>query len=322
MSLTEFMIIKKYFHQTKTRSANVIVGIGDDGAVIEIPRERQVVISVDTLVEGKHFPINTPPHDLGHKTLAVSLSDIAAMGAAPHTALLALTIQKKDEIWLEEFAKGFFSLAGRYQVSLIGGDITQGPLCISVTTTGLIPKNTMICRSGAKVGDLIYLTGTVGDAGLALALLNQHKAIDPFLLTRLNCPTPRIEAGLALRGIASAAIDVSDGVVADLEKITIMSQVGAKIKVDHLPLSDSLKKQCCLNEVWKYALSSGDDYELCFTAPKVKSEQLKKIFNQLNYDYCCIGEIIQGNGVTVLNPKNRPVKILKKGYEHFSKELL
>ena len=321
MSLTESTIIENYFHQENIRSAtNVIVGIGDDGAVIDVPKERQVVISVDTLVEGKNFPINTPPYDLGHKTLAVSLSDIAAMGANPHTALLALTIQKKEKIWLKEFAEGFFSLAGRYQVFLIGGDITQGPLCISVTATGLIPKNEMICRSGAKVGDLIYLTGTVGDAGLALTLLNQHKKINSFLLTRLNCPTPRIEAGLALRRIASAAIDVSDGVVADLEKITIMSQVGARIKVDHLPLSDSLKEQCCLKEAWKYALSSGDDYELCFTAPKEKSEQLKKIFSQLDYNCCCIGKIIQGNGVTVLDSKNYPIKIIKKGYEHFSTE--
>ena len=318
MPLTELTIIKNYFHRLRKQAKNVVVGIGDDAAVIEIPKGQQVVISVDTLVEGVHFPINTPPRDLGHKALAVSLSDIASMGAIPHTALLALTIQKTNEIWLKAFAEGFFSLADRYQVSLIGGDVTQGPLCISITATGLIPKNEIICRNGAIVGDLIYLTGTVGDAGLALTLLKGHKKIDPFLLTRLNCPTPRIEAGVALRGITSAAIDISDGVVTDLEKMVRASQVGAKIYVERLPLSDSLKRYCPLKKVWEYALASGDDYELCFTVPKERSEPLEEVFHSLDCECRCIGEIIQGEGVTVIDPQNRPINMAKKGYEHFS----
>lgn len=321
MALTEFSIIKNYFQRQKDQFPHVVVGIGDDAAVIEIPKEKQVLLSVDTLVEGVHFPIKMPARELGYKALAVSLSDVASMGATPNTALLALTMQKADRNWLKAFTDGFFSLADRYHVPLIGGDITQGPLCISVMVTGLIPKDAMICRSGAKVSDLIYVTGTLGDAGLALALSNQQNGeIDPFLLSRLHHPVPRVESGIALLGIANAAIDVSDGLVADLEKIIIASHVGAQIVVDHLPLSESLKQTCDLEKAWEYALTSGDDYELCFTVPHKKSQQLEKVFNQLEVDCHCIGEITQGDAVVMTNLQGHSLQIIKKGYEHFSKK--
>ena len=317
MSITEFEIIEKYFQRHKGQSPRVVVGIGDDAAVVKIPKNKLVVTSMDTLVEGVHFPVDTLPQDVGHKVLAVNLSDLAAMGAQPDMALLALTLKKVDEVWLNAFTEGFFSLADRYGIALIGGDITAGTLSISVVVNGLVSNDEAICRNGAKVRDLIYVTGTLGDAGLALSLLNQRKKIDSFLLNRLNRPVPRVEAGLALRTIANAAIDISDGLIVDLEKITTASEVGAKIHADRLPLSKSLKEECEIKTAWQYALASGDDYELCFTVPPEKSDRLKAAFKLLDCGWQCIGEIVTGTSVAVMDSQNNPLKIEKKGYEHF-----
>ena len=318
MPITEFEIIEKYFQRHKDQSPRVVVGIGDDTAVVEIPKDKLVVTSIDTLIEEVHFPIDTLPQDLGYKVLAVNLSDLAAMGAQPDMVLLALTLKKVDETWLNAFSEGFFSLADRYGIVLIGGDITAGMfLSISVVINGLISKDEAICRNGAKVRDLIYVTGTLGDAGLALSLLNQHKKIDSFLFSRLNRPAPRVEVGLALREIANAAIDISDGLVADLEKMTTASQVGAKIHADRLPLSKSLKEQCEIKTAWQYALTSGDDYELCFTVPPEKSDRLKAAFKLLDCGWQCVGEIVTGTSVVVMDSQNNLLKIEKKGYEHF-----
>lgn len=317
MTLSEFSIIETYFRR-QSKEKRVISGIGDDAAVIEIPTDQQMVTSIDTLVKDVHFSAGTLPRDLGYKALAVNLSDLAAMGAKPDTALLALTLEKINKKWLEDFSEGFFSLAEQYGVSLIGGDITKGPLCISVVVNGIVPIGKAIYRSGAKVGDLIYVTGTIGDAGLALDLLNKkYKKIDLFLLKRLHCPSPRITVGLVLRGIASAAIDISDGLISDLEKITFASKVGAKIYADRLPLSENLKQYCGLKKSWDHALASGDDYELCFTVPNKKASKLKRLFKNLNCEYQCIGEIIEETVVLVMNDQNQQLKIIKKGYEHF-----
>lgn len=316
MILSEFSIINTYFQ--KSKSKRIIAGIGDDAAVIEIPINTQIVTSIDTLVKDVHFSVNTLPYDLGYKALAVNLSDLAAMGATPDTTLLSLTLEKATKKWLEAFSEGFFSLAEQYRISLMGGDITAGPLCISIVVNGMVPRGKAIYRSGAKVGDLIYVTGTIGDAGLALDLLKQkNKKIDPFLLKRLHCPSPRIKAGLALRGIASAAIDISDGLVADLEKIIQASGVGAKIYADQLPLSENLKQYCAFKKAWNYALTSGDDYELCFTVPHKKSSQLKKLFKKLDCEYRCIGKIIEERTFLVVDDQHQALKIIKKGYEHF-----
>lgn len=317
MPITEFEIIEKYFQRHKGQSSRVVVNIGDDAAVVSIPKDKLMVTSMDTLIEGVHFPVDTLPRDLGHKVLAVNLSDLAAMGAQPDMVLLALTLKKADEIWLNAFADGFFSLADRYDIVLIGGDITAGMLSISVVINGLVSRNEAICRNGAKVRDLIYVTGTLGDAGLALNLLNQRKKINSFLFNRLNRPIPRVEAGLALRKIANAAIDISDGLVADLEKITAASQVGAVIHVDRLPLSKSLKEECEIKTAWQYALTSGDDYELCFTVPPGRNNRLKAVFKSLNCGWQCIGEIVTGTSVVVIDPQNNPIKIERKGYDHF-----
>ena len=317
MSITEFEIIKKYFQRHKDQSSRVLVSIGDDAAVIKTPKNKLIVTSMDTLVEGVHFPIDTLPQDLGHKLFAMNLGDVAAMGAQPDMVLLALTLKKTDEVWLSAFADGFFSLADRYRIDLIGGDITAGTLSISVVINGLVSKNEAICLNGAKVRDLIYVTGTLGDAGLALSLLNQRKEIDSFLFNRLNRPVPRVEAGLALRRIANAAIDISDGLIADLEKMTTASQVGAEIHADRLPLSKSLKEKCEIKTAWQYALTSGDDYELCFTVPPEKSDQLETAFKSLDCGWQCIGEIVTGTSVAVMDSQNNTLKIEKKGYQHF-----
>lgn len=317
MPLSEFSIIDTYFRRNST-SKQVIAGIGDDAAVIEIPTDKQIVTSIDTLVKDIHFLGSTLPRDVGYKVLAVGLSDLSAMGATPDTALLALTLETANKKWLEDFSEGFFSLAEEYGVTLVGGNLTTGPLCISVVVNGIVSKGKAIYRSGAAVGDFIYVTGTIGDAGLALDLLNQkYKKVDPFLLKRLNCPSPRIKAALALRGIASAAIDISDGLIADLEKITNASKVGAKIHADQLPLSESLKQHYELKKGWKYALTSGDDYELCFTVPNKKIAQLEKRFKDLDCGYQCIGKIVEGTIVSIVDEKNQQLKIAKKGYEHF-----
>ncbi|WP_264435617.1 thiamine-phosphate kinase [Coxiella endosymbiont of Dermacentor marginatus] len=317
MTLSEFSIIETYFRR-KIKERHVISGVGDDAAVIEIPADQQIVTSIDTLVKDVHFSAGTSPRDLGYKALAVNLSDLAAMGAKPDTALLALTLEKINKKWLEDFSEGFFSLAEQYRVSLIGGDITAGPLCISVVVNGIVPRGKAIYRSGAKVGDLIYVTGTIGDASLALDLLNKkYKKIDLFLLKRLHCPSPRIKVGLVLRGIASAAIDISDGLISDLEKITFASKVGARIYADRLPLSENLKQYCGLKKAWNYALASGDDYELCFTVPNKKTSKLKRLFKSLNCECQCIGEIIEETVVLVMDDQNQQLKIIKKGYEHF-----
>ncbi|MFW0072848.1 MAG: thiamine-phosphate kinase [Coxiella-like endosymbiont] len=320
MPITEFEIIKKYFQRREDQSPRVVVGIGDDAAVVKIPKNKLLVTSMDTLVEGVHFPVDTLPQDLGYKVLAVNLSDLAAMGAQPDMALLALTLEKADEVWLNAFTEGFFSLADQYGIVLIGGDITAGMLSVSVVINGLVSGDETICRNGAKVRDLIYVTGTLGDAGLALSLLNQDKKIDSFLFDRLNRPAPRVEVGLALRKIANAAIDISDGLIADLEKMTTASQVGAVIHADRLPLSKSLKEECETKIAWQYALTSGDDYELCFTVPPEKSDRLKSVFKSLDCAWQCIGEIVAGTSVAVMDSKNNPLKIEKKGYEHFKEK--
>ena len=317
MASFEFSIVDTYFWR-QSKSKRVIAGIGDDAAVIEIPIDKQIVTSIDTLVKNVHFSEDTLPRDLGYKVLAVNLSDLSAMGATPDTALLALTLEKANKKWLEDFSEGFFSLAEEYRVTLVGGDVTAGPLCISVVVNGIVPRGKAIYRSGAKVGDSIYVTGTIGDAGLALDLLNQkHKKVDPFLLKRLYRPSPRIKAGLSLQGIASAAIDISDGLIVDLEKITNASRVGAKIHADQLPLSKNLNQHCELKKRWNYALTSGDDYELCFTVPNKNIFQLEKYFKNLDCECQCIGKIVEGASVSIVDEKNQQLKITKKGYEHF-----
>lgn len=309
--MNEFDIIAQFFAKQIVTRPDVILGIGDDCAIVEVPADQQLAITTDTLVAGVHFPTDTPAFDIGYKSLAVNLSDLAAMGATPAWITLALTLPEKNVRWLTEFSRGLFELAQRYQIQLIGGDITRGPLTITIEAKGFIPKNQALKRSAAKVGDLIYVTNTLGDAALGLLCAEKKISLQPdyqtYLLSRLNRPEPRVEIGEQLRGIAHAAIDISDGLAADLGHILEKSQVGATVYVDALPLSEALLRSVATPQAIELALNGGDDYELCFTAPKEIHDSR----------FTCIGIITQTLRLNLLYKDERPYSGKVNGYQHF-----
>jgi thiamine-monophosphate kinase len=288
--MDEFGIIQKFFTSPIVR-ADVALGSGDDCALVNVPEGKQVAITTDTLVNGVHFPETTTPYDIGYKALAVSLSDLAAMGATPAWVTGALTVPVSDPDWLAEFARGFFALAIEHDVQVIGGDLTHGPLSITVQAMGLLPVGKALLRSGARAGDLIYVTGNLGDAGLGLRFLQQKNAVakkfQKQILQRLNQPAPRIAAGEELLTIASSAIDLSDGLAGDIKHILRKSAVGARIFVDKLPLSAAVRESVSSDEAIALALTAGDDYELCFT---VSTEKTALLSNH-SFFFTCIGEI-------------------------------
>lgn len=312
--MNEFDIIRKYFASHAVTRGDVALGIGDDAAIVSPPVDQQIVITTDTLVNGVHFPENTAAYDVGFKSLAVNLSDLAAMGATPAWLTLALTLPNANETWLNDFCRGFFALCKDSQAQLIGGDLTRGPLSITVQAMGLVPTNQAIKRSGAQVGDLIYVTHTVGDAAAALALVQKKITVpsqhQQTLLTRLNRPTPRMQIGEQLRGVANAAIDISDGLAADLGHILENSRVGARVNVDHLPLSTALIESVDREQALSFALNGGDDYELCFTVPKNKKELVP--------EHCTyIGEITDTNELDLRYSDNTKYNLNMNGYQHF-----
>lgn len=302
--MQEHDLIRRFFTR-KSTDPNVKLGVGDDAAIIQVPENLELVTSIDTMVCGVNFPESTSPEDIGYKALAVSLSDMAAMGAKPETVLLSLTLPEANEKWLTAFSNGFYECADAYNVALIGGDITKGPLSVTTTVNGFVPKNKAILRSGAKPGDLIYVTGNLGDAGLALQLLKEN-ATDNLLLKTLNRPTPRVDEGIALRGIAHSAIDVSDGLATDLEKICVASHVGARVDINNLPLSKALTSLIDIQRAIELALTAGDDFELCFTAAPDKQ-----------CDHPCIGKITDKKGLKLIDKDGKLVILTNKGYEHF-----
>lgn len=319
--MNEFDVIKNFCaHQTVKRS-DVIVGTGDDCAITEVPAGYQLAITTDTLVEGVHFPPTTAAFDLGYKSLAVNLSDLAAMGATPAWITFALTLPHVEKKWLDDLAQGFFELATRYNVQLIGGDLTHGPLSITLQAQGFTPKNQAIKRSGANTGDFIYVTNTLGDAGLALLSLNQKIEIDAHfqnhILTRFNRPEPRIAVGEKLRGIASAMIDISDGLAADLGHILQKSGTGATIYIEKLPLSDALRQSIDPETAIALALNAGDDYELCFTVPAAKNNLLAAALKETGCQYTCIGEITTAPELIFKLNNGNEYHGKKDGYRHF-----
>jgi thiamine-monophosphate kinase len=310
----EFSIIKRFFvHETKRR--DVILGSGDDAAILEIPDNHQLVISTDTLVAGIHFFESVHPLDLGHKVLAANLSDIAAMGAQPAWVTMAMTLPHIDESWLQAFAQGFFALADSYQVELIGGDLTRGPLTITCGIHGFVPKNQALRRDKARVGDLIGVTGNLGDAGFALSILQESFNTDLEtqlqVLPKLLRPEPRIQQGVYLRDLAHAAIDVSDGLLADLGHLLEQSHVGACVSVENIPFSPALRG-LPREQALHYALNSGDDYELCFT---ISPENWQKL--PANFPWYCIGEIDDSLKLRCLDSAGREVRVSRQGYKHF-----
>lgn len=308
-------LIRKRCHATR---ADVRLGIGDDAALLAVPAGKLLAVSTDTLVAGVHFPHAATARDIGWKALAVNLSDLAAMGAEPAWATLALTLPGADARWVEEFADGFAELARRHRVALVGGDTTQGPLSITVTIHGFVPDGAALTRSGAHVGDGVYVTGTLGDAAAGLRQMLAKTAGDPDLLERLHRPTPRVEQGLILRGRASACIDVSDGLTADLGHICDASGVAARIDADALPASSALAAAFDAPTRREFQLAGGDDYELCFTAPDAVAPDLLRKLADSGCAATRIGRIAAGEGVLVRDATGNPVSLAQHGWEHFA----
>jgi thiamine-monophosphate kinase len=300
----EFDLIDYLKRHNPVQRPDVLQGIGDDCARVQVENGYELAVTTDTLVSGVHFPVDTPPHAIGYKSLAVNLSDLAAMGAEPAWVTLAMTLPAADMAWLAAFAEGFFSLAERYGVQLIGGDTTQGPLSITVQAQCLIPRGQAI-------------TGFLGEAGLNL-LKYKSGEISAATRNRLSYPEPRIIAGIALRGIASAAIDISDGLIADLGHILTQSGVGARLTLEELPLSQSMREDQDPAKMYELALTSGDDYELCFT---IGEDHIERV-NQLQYDLKLpikhIGNIQESPGLRIYRRGGEPLEIASGGYEHFS----
>lgn len=322
MSESEFSIIERYFSQSDHQRGDVVLGIGDDGAIIEVPEGNTLVSTTDTLVGGVHFPLQTDPFSIGYKSLAVNLSDLAAMGAQPAWVSLALTLPEADTNWLNSFSKGFFELARKHNVALIGGDTTKGPLSVTVHALGLLPQGQALRRSGARPDDDIYLSGHIGDGALALKLLQDSISLSGGLaeevMRRLNRPEPRVDLGIALRDTASAAIDVSDGLLADLGHILAASNVGAEIYLEQLPFSNALRSLTDSEDIHPIALASGDEYEILFTAPSHHQHSILARVDELNLPISRIGKILHDSGVKLLAHGQEQIYSVA-GFDHFRK---
>lgn len=309
---SEFALIDRYFKRPTTHTA---LGVGDDAALIRPTPGHQLAISADMLVAGTHFLPNTDPTDLGWKTLAVNLSDMAAMGAQPRWALLAVALPAATDRWIERFASGFFDCAAAFGVDVIGGDTTQGPRNFCVTIFGEIPQGQALLRSGAQPGDEIWLSGTPGRAAQGLAHLQGRATLDEPALTdclmALHRPQPRVALGLALRGLATAAIDISDGLLADLGHLLEASALAASVQLAVSP-APTFAEQCLL--------AGGDDYELLFTAPPQRHKEVLALVKTLALPLTCVGHTRTGRAgeLTVRDLAGTPVEITQRGYDHFS----
>ena len=318
----EFDLIKRYFSR-KSLQNDVILSVGDDCAITSIPAGYQLAITTDTLVEGSHFLPSISPADLAYKSVAVNLSDLAAMGATPTWMSLALTLPEIKEAWLAEFSQSLFAILDRYGVSLIGGDTTKGSLSITLTAQGFLPENKGLFRHQAKVDDWIFVSGFLGDSAAGLDLLLQNRKIenesDRYLIQRHLHPTPRVELGLALRSFSCCSLDISDGLLADLGHILERSQVGAEIYLENLPLSRHLCTQYEQTQAEKFALTGGEDYELCFTVSEEKREEMEQVLRSQGIKVTCIGKILpQTSGLNLLKNGEKVALPEHCGFDHFS----
>ncbi|MBY0572118.1 MAG: thiamine-phosphate kinase [Undibacterium sp.] len=318
--LSEFDLIKQYFDHTQINDARIALGIGDDCALINPTAGMQLAISTDMLVSGRHFFPDADAFMLGHKSLAVNLSDLAAMGARPLAFTLALSLPEANPTWLAAFSRGLFSLAKQHDCHLIGGDTTKGPLNICITIFGEVPFGMALRRDAAKVGEDIWISGSLGDARLALGAYRYELHLSESMLTsaaqRLHQPTPRIDLGIALRGIASAALDISDGLSGDLGHILERSQVGAKICLDDLPVGVILRSQD-LARRREFSLFGGDDYELCFTAPKEKREAVIAAGLACQTHVTRVGEIVEQPELQLLDALGQNLTFDDTSFDHF-----
>jgi thiamine-monophosphate kinase len=321
----EFDLIELIRQRTAQPRDDVRLGIGDDAALLAVPAGQELAVAIDTLVDGVHFPRGTAADDIGWKALAVNLSDLAAMGASPAWALLSLSLPTADSAFVEGFVEGFAQLAQPHRLALVGGDTTRGPLTISVAVHGFVPPGKALTRSGARVGDVVLVTGTLGDGAAGLHVLQQpareddgRKGAREFLIDRLNRPTPRLAAGIALRDQAHACVDVSDGLLADLGHICVASGVGAEIDAALLPRSSALLGLYDDATALQFALSGGDDYELCFCVPAGGVAQVQADLSRLGGGATRIGRIVAGEGVRVRGPDGAWLDINSSGWEHFA----
>lgn len=316
--MDEFGIIERFFKRQAVRRDDVVLGIGDDAAVVDPASDGDWVVTTDVLVNGVHFPESTDPRSVGHKALAVNLSDIAAMGAEPAWATMGLTLPGVEEHWLEEFASGFLALAEEFNVQLIGGDTTHGPLTIAVQLIGRTGGIGHLSRGGARTGDSIYVSGTLGDAALALQIeggvLAAGESDRGYFMDRLNRPSPRVALGRAMVGHATAAIDISDGLAADLGHLCRSSGVGAEVNVDAVPVSAHYRRHLA-TVGWDPALSFGDDYELCFTVAPENDRMVENAAREADVGVARIGRVT-GSGVRWMRG-NQPYPVSEDGYRHF-----
>lgn len=316
---SEFDLIRRYFTRPTPQA---LLGVGDDAALVKVSDGMELAISADMLVAGTHFFADADPYKLGWKSLAVNLSDMAAMGALPKWATLAIALPEANESWMAEFAKGFFACADRYQVDLIGGDTTRGPLTISVQIMGEVAVGKALKRSAAKPGDEIWVSGTLGSAAIALAALQGSYSLTEdeldACLPALHMPQPRVQLGLVLSVFGQCAIDISDGLLADLGHILQSSNVGAEIDLQHIPCSKVVSNHLAEKQVQQMVLAGGDDYELCFTAPARNHGEIIKLSNMFALPLTQIGVITSEPGLIVRGLDNEIMDIEGTGFDHFS----
>lgn len=313
--MTEFDLIYKLINTQSINREDVLTGIGDDCAILSVPEGHSLAVSMDTLVEGVHFPESVSAFSIGYKSLAVNLSDLASTGAEPAWVTLSLTMPSADESWITEFVKGLFTLANKYNVQLIGGDTCSGPLSVTIQAHGFVKKP--LLRSGAKPGDLIFISGSIGDASLGLRSYNGEDNISEKCINRLNQPEPRIELGIALAGIATSCIDISDGFISDLGHICKQSSCGAEVRLNDLPVSVDYKKYFNDQPDYSNVISFGDDYELCFTIDSKNKMKIPNVSKKINISLTCVGEITDSNTIKFLDENNVELNLSNKGFEHF-----
>jgi thiamine-monophosphate kinase len=322
MPLSEFELIDRYFRKCGSSRADVRLGVGDDAALLTCPPGRELVAAIDTLVEGIHFPVAAPAASLGHRALAVNLSDLAAMGAVPTWALLALTLPRAEADWVNEFAHALCTLARTHEVQLVGGDTTAGPLSATVQLLGFVEPGTALLRSGGRPDDALFVSGTPGDAAAGLLILQSRLAVDDAqcaaqLRERFLFPTPRVALGRELRGYASACIDVSDGLLGDADKLARASGCSAELEYAQLPVSAALLRAGGEERARELALTGGDDYELCFSVPPARIAAMHAALPPQQWGYRRIGTLRAASG-TVVRRGESVMDFSHRGFDHFA----
>jgi thiamine-monophosphate kinase len=321
MALSEFELISRFFSRVGAQRGDVVLGVGDDAAVLECPPHSQLVAAIDSLVEDVHFPKDSPARSIGHRALAVNLSDLAAMGAQPAWALLALALPAADEAWLGDFSDGLDALARQHGVALVGGDTTAGKLCVTVQILGFVPRGAALLRSGGRPGDVVFVSGTPGDSAAGLMLEQARLRVADaahahWLLERFRYPTPRVSLGLALRGLASACIDVSDGLLGDCGRLAQASGCGVTLDYAAIPVSDALRAVVGEERARELALTGGEDYELCFTVPAAKLNEFNAQCPAGEFGWTRIGTLTVQSGARVQRGAS-VMQVSHRGFDHF-----